>query len=80
MRNRSRRWPPEIYSELTALLAAATRPTSLETVFRLRALTEIADRAGTTTLIRLASELAKHRAGSGSSTVRALRTGAAITS
>ena len=80
MGNRSRRRPPEIYSELTALLAAATRPTSLETVFRLRALTEIADRAGTTTLIRLASELAKHRAGSGSSTVRALRTSAAITS
>lgn len=80
MRNRSRRRPPEIYSELTALLAAATRPTSLETVFRLRALTETADRAGTTTLIRLASELAKHRAGSGSSTVRALRTSAAITS
>lgn len=80
MRNRSRHRPPEIDSELTALLAAATRPTNLETVFRLRALTEIADQAATTTLIRLASELAKHRAGSGASTVHALRTGAAIAS
>lgn len=65
--------PSGIDSELTALLAAAARPTTLETIFRLRALAEIAEEATTTTLIRLASDLACNSSERGPADVRTLK-------
>lgn len=61
MRASFRRQGREIDEELTQLLRAASRSTPLETIFRLRALTEIAQQTGTGALLKIAAGAAASR-------------------
>jgi len=56
-----RRQGREIDDELTQLLRAASRSNPLETIFRLRALTEIAQQTGTAALLKIAAGTTENR-------------------